>query len=47
MSCILNWSQVNISMKREIRIFAIMKMKGEYIDYWVEQANDDWTAVNT
>jgi HEPN domain-containing protein len=24
-----------------------MKTKGEYIDYWVEQANDDWTAVNT
>jgi len=24
-----------------------MKTKEEHINYWIEQANDDWTAVNT
>ena len=24
-----------------------MKTKKEHIDYWIEQANDDWNAVNT
>ena len=24
-----------------------MKTKVEYVDYWIEQANDDWSAVNT
>ena len=24
-----------------------MKTKDEHIRYWIEQANDDWTAVNT
>lgn len=24
-----------------------MKTKDDYISYWIEQANDDWTAVNT
>ena len=24
-----------------------MKTKQEHIDFWVEQANDDWSAVNT
>ena len=24
-----------------------MKTKDEHIGYWIEQANDDWTAVNT
>jgi HEPN domain-containing protein len=27
--------------------FALMKTKEEYISYWIEQANDDWAAVNT
>lgn len=24
-----------------------MKTKPEYINFWIEQANDDWTAVDT
>lgn len=24
-----------------------MKTKEEYIEFWIEQANDDWNAVNT
>jgi HEPN domain-containing protein len=24
-----------------------VKNKEEYIEFWIEQANDDWNAVNT
>jgi len=28
-------------------IFELMKTKSEYIIFWIDQANDDWKAVET
>ncbi len=32
---------------RKYTTFVVMKTKAEHIAYWIEQANDDWSAVNT
>lgn len=34
-------------MKVKKIIFEIMKTKQDYINFWIEQSNDDWTAVDT